>query len=653
MSQSQGILRQIRKLAVGCSSEHSDLDLVSRFLAERDESAFATIVQRHGGMVLGLCRNVLCHTQDAEDVFQATFLVLACKAHTIRKQQSLSSWLHGVAYRLALKARGQTIRRRIQETSAVAPGEPPRLDDLTLSELNVILHEELHRLPEHYRAPLVLCYWEGKTRDEAADQLGVTGDAFKKYLERARKLLGSRLVQRGLAPSAALVATLLAADGVRAAVPQVLIQSTAQAATAFAVGSGAAGASTAAVALAQGAILTMTITKWATAILALILITGFGAAVSFGAYQVLYGQPAAVGVEPQQATPVQAKAGKLTDKERIVGVWRFVDGRVNGEGIPDELKTLARLTFTKDNKTIMTMIEEAKEGSYNLPGAGEIDLVFSKNDKDAAFGIFKFDGDDRLTICAGKGDGKRPTEYRAEKNEERMLIVLQRARPGEEKVKVDDKQKRAIDKAKEAAARAVSANNLKQIAIAFHNYHDANGTFPAHAIYDKDGKKPLLSWRVAILPYIEQDALYKKFKLDEPWDSEHNKKLLDVVPSIYLPPAKQKGTQTFYQVFTGPNTVFNGNKKLKVTDITDGTSNTLMAVEAKNSVPWTKPDDVTLPKDKDKLPAVGGLFTSGFNALFCDGSVRFMSHKVAPEIFRPFVTPAGGEVIDFDKLDKE
>src|SRR5262249_22930203 len=146
--------------------------LLQQFLANRDETAFAALVQRHGALVLGVCRSVLHHQQDAEDVSQATFLVLARKALTIRKQQAVSSWLHGVAYRLALKAKAQVNRRRVQEKQAAHQLSASTLDDLTWRELRAVLHEELQRLPEKYRAPLLLCYWEGRTRDEAAEQLG-------------------------------------------------------------------------------------------------------------------------------------------------------------------------------------------------------------------------------------------------------------------------------------------------------------------------------------------------------------------------------------------------------------------------------------------------------------------------------------------------
>src|SRR5262249_24922121 len=156
------------------------MQLLQQFIADQDETAFAAIVQRHGNMVLGVCRSVLRHQQDAEDAFQAAFLVLARKAHTVRKHEALSSWLHGVAYRLSPKA----LSRRQPVTFGDArenanPFAANHVDDLTMRELRGILHEELDRLGDKYRTPLLLCYWEGKTRDEAAEQLGMTAGAFK------------------------------------------------------------------------------------------------------------------------------------------------------------------------------------------------------------------------------------------------------------------------------------------------------------------------------------------------------------------------------------------------------------------------------------------------------------------------------------------
>jgi hypothetical protein len=205
----------------------------------------------------------------------------------------------------------------------------------------------------------------------------------------------------------------------------------------------------------------------------------------------------------------------------------------------------------------------------------------------------------------------------------------------------------AVQKVREAAARIQSVNNLKQLALAMHSYHDANGTFPPHAVYSKDGK-PLLSWRVLLLPYLEENKLYEEFKLDEPWDSEHNKKLLEKMPKLFACPAAKAGPpDTVYQAFVGPGAGFEGKKGLKITDYTDGTSNTIMFVEAATAVPWTKPED--LPFDPAKpLPKLGGHSKGGFNASLFDGSVRFISNSVKAETLKAAITRNGGEVLGDD-----
>lgn len=207
----------------------------------------------------------------------------------------------------------------------------------------------------------------------------------------------------------------------------------------------------------------------------------------------------------------------------------------------------------------------------------------------------------------------------------------------------------AVQKVREAANRLVSQNNLKQLGLAMHNYHDEHNRLPAQALRGKDGK-PLLSWRVALLPYLEEDALYKQFKLDEPWDSAHNKKLLARMPRVYAHPAAaaQPGL-TFYQVFAGPDTPFGSQKGGVFAQIPDGLSNTLLAVEAAQAVPWTKPDD--LPFDMQKpLPKLGGHFTNGFNVLFCDGSVRFLPRNLPENTLRLLINRHDGMAIpDLDR----
>jgi hypothetical protein len=205
-----------------------------------------------------------------------------------------------------------------------------------------------------------------------------------------------------------------------------------------------------------------------------------------------------------------------------------------------------------------------------------------------------------------------------------------------------------VQRIRRAAARAQSTNNLRQIALAMHNYLDTNKSFPPQAVYDKNGKA-LLSWRVLLLPYLEQNDLYKQFKLDQPWDSPHNKKLLAKMPVTYKTPLgpPQNKFGTFYQGFAGKGAFFEGKRGIGIADITDGTSNTIMIVEAGNDVPWTKPED--LPFDPDKaLPRLGVLPGQGFYAAIADGSVRFFRSKVKESSLKKYITRNGGEVIGPD-----
>jgi prepilin-type processing-associated H-X9-DG protein len=205
----------------------------------------------------------------------------------------------------------------------------------------------------------------------------------------------------------------------------------------------------------------------------------------------------------------------------------------------------------------------------------------------------------------------------------------------------------AVQKQLGSVERAQSINNLKQIALSFHNYTDTYKTFPPHAIFGKDGK-PLLSWRVLILPFVGEDELYKEFHLDEPWDSEHNKKLLAKMPKVYAHPGQKGAGMTHYQGFYGKGAVFEGKNGLRFpAEFPDGTSNTIMIVEAANAVPWTKPADLPYVPDKP-LPKLGGLSPGGFNAAFCDGSVHFLKTTIKPMTLHLLIQRNDGQVIPRD-----
>ena len=203
-----------------------DAELLGRFAEHRDEDAFAALLRLHGPMVLGVCRRVLGDEQDAEDVFQATFLVLARKAASIRSRGTLADWLYRVASRLALAVRSASSRRIIVERQATPMQQTDPTAEIAWRDLRPVLDEELSRLPEKYRLPVVLCYLEGKTHAEAAGELGWPCGTVAGRLARARELLRGRLARRGLGLSSAVLATLLAGQTAPAAVPAVVLRVT-------------------------------------------------------------------------------------------------------------------------------------------------------------------------------------------------------------------------------------------------------------------------------------------------------------------------------------------------------------------------------------------------------------------------------------------
>jgi len=202
----------------------------------------------------------------------------------------------------------------------------------------------------------------------------------------------------------------------------------------------------------------------------------------------------------------------------------------------------------------------------------------------------------------------------------------------------------AVQSAREAARRAQSMNNMKQIGLAFHNYHDVHKKFPGTTNLGPDGKT-VHSWRVAILPFLEQKALYEKYRLNEPWDSEHNKKLLDNMPQVFRSPnATNDSNFPSYYGLTGSSSGLGDGNGEKIRSFTDGTSNSILVVGAKREIPWTKPEDIPFDPKK-KLPEFGGYHPQGFLALLADGSVRFISKTIDEAVLKALLTRNGGEVV--------
>jgi RNA polymerase sigma factor (sigma-70 family) len=357
-------------LGASHAPELSDGQLLMQFATRRDESAFAELVRRHGPMVLGVCRRVLGSDHDAEDAFQATFLVLARKAAGAGRYRALGGWLHQVAYHIALRERVRSGRRQHHERQVTRVSSPEAITDLERRELRQVLDDELRRLPEKYRTPLVLCYLEGRSNEEAARALACPVSTLGWRLGRGRELLRGRLLRRGLGLPAAAVATALVEQPTAAlgaplaeAVVKAAVAFTKSCASASDVGRGAA-------ALAEGVLMSMTLRKivCATA-LALTIALGLGAALWAFRGPAADGPAGNKAEEPRAATPKRAvpnpvttfvrfqerktfKAAKRSDKDRVVqflafspDAKRLVEGDSREAGIYDaatgkELATL-------------------------------------------------------------------------------------------------------------------------------------------------------------------------------------------------------------------------------------------------------------------------------------------------------------------------
>jgi RNA polymerase sigma factor (sigma-70 family) len=581
-----------------------DRELLRRFVLGRDHAAFELLVWRHAALVVDVCRRLLRDGGAVEDAFQAVFVVLFRKAGSIRRADSVAGWLYQVAYRVAARARRRAGKEVVRAGAGFAvekvpaPAEESGVD----AHLRELLHEEVSRLPAKYRAPVVCCYFEGKTLEESAQELGWSKGTVAGRLARARDLLRRRLARRGVALTAGALAGL------------------------------SAGAASGATPLVEGAL---------------------------GALRAL----AAGGCVSQ-------------------GVMSLAEGVMKAM-FWNKVKLAAAVVLTLGVSGLGTALWATRPG-----------------------------------VARESGDREPPGERRAAEGEK-----APEGRPAA----------KPADPVEEALNRARSRVNLKKVALALQNYNDTYGRLPPPAIADRKSKA-LLSWRVALLPYLDQQELYKEFKLDEPWDSEHNKKLLAKMPAVYAPVGVKTRVPhaTFYQLVVGEGAVFErmvypggpggtspgtgggsmmapgGRGRMGSSGMTppggsgpmmsgtgygrgssggrrgsggsgggatmppgtgsmgsgpgpgtggptipasipDGTSNTILVVEAGTPVPWTKPQDVAYAPDRPIR--LGGLFPKVFHAAFADGRVRTLPKDLPAKTLRAAITPAGGEPIDWADVE--
>jgi RNA polymerase sigma factor (sigma-70 family) len=309
--QTSSVLPRLRRVALlRDGGGLTDGQLLEAFVSRRDEAAFAALVRRHGAMVLGVCRRVLKNGHDAEDAFQATFLVLARKAASVQQRELVGNWLYGAAYRAALEVRSASATRRAKETTMRDLPEPARADaEDVWRELRPVLDRELNRLPDKYRVPVVLCELEGRPRKEVARQLGLPEGTLSSRLATARKTLARRLARHGRALSAGAVAAALAQGAASARVPAPLVESTVQRA--------AAGGEISArlAALTEGVLKTMLLTKLKIGVTILLLVAALAGAVG------VFAGPATgrSGARSERPTRPAARQG---EKPQAVPAWK-------------------------------------------------------------------------------------------------------------------------------------------------------------------------------------------------------------------------------------------------------------------------------------------------------------------------------------------
>jgi len=378
--------------------------LLERFLRQRDESAFALLVRRHGPMVRATCRRCLGDAPELDDAFQVVFLVLARKGGTLRQRDLLGPWLHMVALRAARKLRTQLTRRRGHEHTVAHLPEPQPAAPAERLDWQPALDEELRRLPQKLGMALILCELQGHSRADAARLLGVPEGTLSSRLARGRDLLRQRLARRGLTASALALTTALSA-GAAVPVPAALLSTTTQAVT-----TGVANATV--TTLFQGVLRAMFIAKCKLALLATSI-------VGLLALGLLLGASLATG----------GGQGTKSDKELLQGSWKLVSAEVGGKAAEgQELDQMRAQPFVFKGDKLLAKFEcDYKIDPTTKPP--QIDIVpldGPEREKGKTFrGIYRIEGD-QLTLCMGFPDGERPGTFTLQAGDPAMVMVLKR-----------------------------------------------------------------------------------------------------------------------------------------------------------------------------------------------------------------------------------
>jgi RNA polymerase sigma factor (sigma-70 family) len=402
----------------------SDGELLSRFLSHRDSGALAALVRRHAPMVWGVCRRVLRNSHDAEDAFQAAFLVLVRKAATVVPRQMVANWLYGVAHQTAVRLRAAAVKRGAREMQMREMPEPLAVG-ASADELLALLDQELSRLPERFRTMVVLCDLEGKTRKEVARQLGHPEGTVASRLARARELLAKRLARRGMAISGVMLAAVLSHTVASAVVPATLVTSTIQ----FATGQAASVISSQVAALAEGVVKAMMMSKLKT-VVALVLLLSITTIGVVGI--VLNGAAAQTENPPVKAdNPPVVEKRHLKELKRLEGDW--IVQRIEAGGKKHQLGEGEQMVLTiQGTKWTMPANREQGEVVALDPTCNPklIDLKSTPRGREAFMreGIYKVDGDTFTIVLYQGKDKKRPTNFDTPTEEGTVLFALTRAK---------------------------------------------------------------------------------------------------------------------------------------------------------------------------------------------------------------------------------
>jgi RNA polymerase sigma factor (sigma-70 family) len=390
----------------------TDGEVLGCFIEHRDDAAFAALVKRHGPLVWGVCRRLLSH-HDAEDAFQATFLVLSRKAASILPREMLANWLYGVARQVALHSSRTAARRRAKERQVAEMPEPAVAERDLWNDLQPLLDQELGRLPGKYRAVIVLCDLEGTTRNEAARQLGVPEGTVGSRLARARAMLAKRLTRHGLAVSGGGLAAVLSQKVAGASMPTAVVSATIKAADLDATGQATAGViSVKVAALTDGVLKTMFLNRLKIATVVLVVVLSFGMG-GFGISLFHHSTLAAErgeGEEDAPKTPPAKEANKpTTDQERLQGIWEFVSVAYDDKTIrkgerPDLWKTF---TVTGDKLRWVNVNSDGTEAEGHTrfkldpsrkPKTIDLTALDGEGQGQVVLGLYELDGD-LLKLC--------------------------------------------------------------------------------------------------------------------------------------------------------------------------------------------------------------------------------------------------------------